>query len=243
MKTSLILPGSRLYDTEIIVSPFTVNQVAELMSLAETQNTTPQNLFRILDENLNIPVKSLYEDDLSFLMWWFRFNTFIGIPKVLTYECPHCNETNQVEVSSKIISENVLSVNPDYKKEGVEVQLSDSRKVRMKLLTLKDIEEVDNYVADILEDTRESTRLMCLVIQGMDPELDIHTKYTKYCKEDSKEKLTPAEFYNANKFYQEYKFGVKPFFDFKCTNPKCEKLVRLPLEVSLSDFFPDLYSY
>lgn len=237
MKTTVNLPGLRLYDEPIQLEPLTVQEVLDLNSIVETSSSVSSDLLKIIDKKINIGTKYLYENDLTYVMWWLRFHTYADSPKRVRYVCPHCEQEITTEIDSSHIADSIEEVNKDYHKEGVSVRLSKDRVVPMKLLTLGDIQAVDSFVDQVLEDKKPATRQLCLLLKGMNPELDLYTKYRKYT---TSEPLTTDELYNAMMFYQKYSYGVKKYVDITC---ECNKKVRLPLEVSLSDFFPTSLDY
>lgn len=237
---SIILPGDRLYNTDIKIDPFTVQDVSKLVTIAESSKSS-NDIFDLLDSKLNISIDTINENDLTYIMWWLRFNTFIGINKVVSYVCPVCFKTHEVEITSETISKNITKVPQEYTSEGLKVKLSEDREVPMKLITIGQIKAVNEYMTRVLDTTSEDTRTLLLNIQGIEPNVDLHTKYNKYVL-DEKTKLTPSEYYNAMKFYQDYNYGINKYFDLFCSNPKCKSPLRLPLEVSLFDFFPSIYN-
>ena len=242
MKTSITLPGSKLYENQIEIESFTVEDVARLMIIYENSSNSNVELLKLIDSKLSCSVNDIYENDFSYIMWWLRFNTFVDISKNVGYTCPHCNKQLALKLSPELVLNNVVPLKEEYQKEGIEVPLSANRKVKIKLLTLGDIKAVDNFMSEVLSSDDQAIRQMLLSIQGIEPELDLYTKYKKYLSDSSKNKLTASEFYLINQFYQDYKFGVSDVIDFKCVNPECDKSLRLPLEVSLLDFFPSIYN-
>lgn len=236
MKTTIKLPGSKLYAHEIEIEPFTVADISKLTRIQETEGPNGNyELLKLLDSKLNVDITTIYENDLTFIMWWLRFNTFTSTPKVIRYKCPHCLGDTQKSLSSADLE--IVPPRDEYTKDGIDIALSEQRTVRMKLLTMGEILEVDKYIRDILEDKSADTRKMLLIIQQIEPGLDIHTKYNKYVIDDTR--LTPDEFYVATAFSSMYEYGVKESIVTQCE--LCEGQVRLPMEVSLLDFFPTLY--
>lgn len=240
MTHSITLPGDKLYTTDIKIDAFTVQDVSNIVALAESSKSS-NDLFDLLDSKLNVSIDSINENDLTYIMWWLRFNTFIGINKTVSYICPVCYKNHEIEITSDIISKNITAVPEGYTSEGIKIKLSENREVSMKLITIGQIKAVNTYMSKVLETDSETTRTLLLNIQGIEPEVDLHTKYNKYILNE-KTKLTPSEYYNAMKFYQDYKYGVNEYFDLVCSNPRCKSPLRLPLEVSLFDFFPSIYN-
>lgn len=236
MKTAIKLPGAKLYNEEILIEPFTVRDIAKLTQIQEAGNVNGNyELLKLLDSKLSIDITKVYENDLPFIMWWLRLNTFASTPKIIRYTCPHCMKEIEKKITSSDLD--IIGVADDYQKEGVDVALSDNRTVRMKLLTMGEILEVDKYIRDVLDDKTEDCRKMLLIIQQLEPGLDIHSKYNKYVIDDTK--LTTDEFFRASSFSTLYAYGVNNSIVTDCE--ECEGKVRLPLEVSLLDFFPTLY--
>lgn len=224
------VPGERLYEGDIYAKDLTTLQAKTLQRLSITADI--RGIIKLIGENINIDINSMYFDDFKYLIHWFRLKSFADFPHSVGFVCYHCNQHNDQTVRSENLVIN--DVPEELTKDGGLLLPFENYP---KGLYIRAPKIGDEFITDALmkkyEIPEEDIDMRSIIldlnlfrnkVNGMDIE-----ELYKCFKEG---RFTPNDLMLISTFRKEFSWGVEDSYKFKCSNCLEEVIVEEPLDIT-----------
>lgn len=224
------IPGERLYDEDLYAKDFTTLQAKTMQRLSITADI--RGIVKLLGENINIDINTLFFDDLVYLIHWFRLKSFADFPHMVGFTCYECGKHNELPVKSECLM--IKDVPPELTKDGGVLLPFDNFP---KGLYIRAPKVGDEFITEAMmkkheidEDNLDMRSLLMDLnlfrnrINGM----DIEELYKAYLEG----KFTPNDLMIVASFRKEFSWGVKSTYKFKCAHCGEEVIVEEPLDIT-----------
>lgn len=231
------LPGERLYSEECYIQTFTLNDARSLFTISKT--TDIKQLFKLIDKRINLEVKKLTIQDLWYIFYWQRINSYPNYPMRIPWECPECSHKNSNILSAdKLIIEDL---DPEYE-HGVEFNFPSARDkdgsplyLPLRLQLVGDELEAETFLKSHLgipkpnQDELQNALLACMLEPTGESLADRYDWVVNV--------LRSADDIMALKSFEDhFNYGVINHADFECE--ECKEEARVSFNFDLANFFP-----
>lgn len=197
-----------------------------------TENSIDKLLKRCIVEPANIVVADLCEQDKYYILLQIRILTF-GSTYSFTTKCPECG--TKVKVDMDLDDLEVFFADEELEKL-MTVELSSGEKVEFKVLTSKDINEVNNMVSRLKAGNDRGTQLflrLASVIKAVDGKEMSLIEKQKWLEE-----MSSRETNALWKAFSQIKLGVNMNTYMQC--PVCGETSEVPVQMTAEFFRPSL---
>lgn len=224
------VPGERLYETEIRAKYLDTLQVKTLQRLSVLGDV--KGIVRLLGENLNIDINTMFLDDFKYLIHWFRLKSFANFPHIVGFTCDKCNTHQELPVKSENLM--IKDVPEDLTKGG---GLRISLENYPNGLFIRAPKVGDDFIADKLMQKYElpeddldikSILLDLNLFRNKENGMDIEQLYQDF----KLSKFTPDDLMTITAFKMYYNWGVEDTYKFTCEHCKEEVIVQEPLDIT-----------
>lgn len=227
------VPGERLYEQDIYAKDLDLLQAKTLQRLSASADVL--GIIKLLGENLNIDINTMYVDDFKYLIHWFRLKSFSDFPHMVSFTCNHCNKSNELPVKSENLV--IDDVPNELTKDGGVLMAFENYPKGLYIRAPKVGDDfITNALMKKLEISEEDLDSRSLILdlnlfRNKVNGLDIEDLYKTY-KEG---KFTTNDLMCITAFKQTMGWGVRDEYKFKCEHCKEEVTVIEPLD--LTTFF------
>lgn len=177
----------------------------------------------------------LTRGDFWFVAIWFRINTFPEIPLELDWKCPKCEMKNTSTVKNEMIQIDYLS--EDYKKDPATLQLSDGRRINLRLSKIGDDREIADYINKVYQDTpppgivASAKTAICIDI----PRGNLYEKIQILNSIQN-----PSDLIMIKEFQKLFHHGVRDYVECSCGG--CEVSSKINFPFKLRDLIPTKFN-
>lgn len=197
----------------------------EKIIASATEKTFPKVLNNVLKSLLKD--QSYFEKlslfDRDFLLLWIWANNY-SATKTLDTACPHCGSDNEYVVDITKLEVDELK---DEYKHPYPYTLSSGKKVKLRLLTVKD-EEVSRMLSGKSKDLDEQFIMLCASI-----DFGIAMPLTEKIKKIENE-VSGKDMAFIRGFHQYFKYGINNHVDRNCSSCGEAAVIEIPFQL---DFF------
>ena len=233
------LPGDSLYVGDCYLQTFTLNDARSLFAISKTADTA--NLFKLINNRTNLDAENLTIQDLWFIFYWQRINSYPNHPMRTPRECPHCNHNNSSTLSAgKLV---IKDLDSEYE-HGVEFNFPSAINedgsplhVPIRLQLVGDEITASKFIKNTLEVAKPSRELVQEVILAcmLEPMGGPLSERYGWVKKN----LTSADDAMALKAFEDhFDYGVMNHANFECEDCPEDTKVRFPFD--LVNFFPTI---
>lgn len=223
------LPGDRLYSEDCRIQTFTYGDATSLSLIPKTQDT--KKLFDIIDNRISLDVRQLTLQDLWFILYWQRINSYSSFPVKLPWKCNHCGHKNYHELRGSDLV--IDDLDPEYY-HGMTLDFPDAGALSLRLKLVGDELDVKKYIrdkglTDITEEQFDAFLTACM-LEPNGGTLEERIKLV--------ESMTAGDQFLMKAFEDQFDYGVQSHTNYACE--ECEEVVKVRYQFDLTNFFPSL---
>lgn len=195
------------------------------------ENAIDKLLKRCITEPADLDVSAMCEQDKYYILIQIRILTF-GSDYSFTTVCPECK--GKLSVTIDLDELEVFYADSKFEK-SLEFEVPSSKdKIKFKILTTKDINEVNSYIARIKASNDRGTQILvrqASVIETINGEEKTLAEKQKYLEESSSRDINAIW-----RAFGRINLGVNMNAYINC--PLCNKVVSVPVEMNAEFFRP-----
>lgn len=230
------LPGGRLYKDSVYLEPLRHGDIKEIFIIAK--NNDERRMVSLLKRRIHgVDIKDVTPQDMWFVMYWQRINSYPSNPMRIKWKCQHCGNITTSPLHSSNLS--IKDLDAEYQ-DGLGLQLPSRERagaspVYLRLNRVGDDTSVRKYYSDnnlFPDDGDLKEGLMACMLEPTGGSFEERMKLVKTLNAD--------DMFIIQEFENTFDYGVEPFGKFKCSKGECGEEGNVSFQFTLASFFPPL---